>query len=231
MLLLGALLVVAELYLVASSQLLDLGGGDVVFFVTTIPALAFAVALVAACVPFRDDPSVLVGLIVVGAVAAAALSAPAPEAAAPFKALFAAGVGLTLARFIPVASIVYLLAIAVAIADFISVSVGPTNYLVNEQPGLVGYLALAIPSWSGGISQLGVSDLIFTALYLSTAWRFGLRRRATVVALAASLIAALAIATWADWIVPALPLLSLGLLAPNADLVWRTLRDDLKKLN
>ncbi|MEX0992799.1 MAG: hypothetical protein WDZ37_02270 [Solirubrobacterales bacterium] len=224
------LLALAEAWFIAAPRLDDLGGSNLAFFATTVPAMLLATGLVIGCLPFRDDVAAQLGLIAVGAVAGAALSSGAPEAAAPFKALFAAGAGLALARLIPLGSIVYALAIVVAIADAVSVSVGPTHYLVTEEPGVVDYLALSIPSWGGDISQLGVSDLLFCAVYLSTAWRFGLRRTATAIAIAASLVASLAIAIWSDVAIPALPLMSLALLAPNADLVWAALREDLRKL-
>jgi hypothetical protein len=225
-----AVFVAVEAYFIAASQLPDLGAGNAAFFFTTAPALLALSGLVIAAVPLHERRSLLVGLIVLGAGAGAALSAGAPEAAAPFKALFAAGAGLVLARLIPLGSIVYLLAIVVAIADAISVSTGPTHYLVNEKPGVVDYLALTIPAWGGAITQLGVSDLIFFAVYLLTAWRFGLRRALTAVALSLSLVGSLVIAIWSDVVIPALPLLSLALLLPNADLIWRAVPEDLRKL-
>jgi hypothetical protein len=173
------LLVLAEAWFVAVPHLGDLGGGEAALFVTAAPGILLAFGLVAACVAWRDDVAAQLALIALGGIAGAALSSAAPEAAAPFKALFAAGAGLALARLIPLGSIVYLLAIVVAFADAASVSVGPTHYLVNEKPGVVDYLALSIPSWGGGIAQLGVSDLLFCAVYLSTAWASdcGARRR------------------------------------------------------
>ena len=79
--------------------------------------------------------------------------------------------------------------------------------------------------------DLGTSDLLFLALYLYCAWRFGLRRMPTLCALLASLVASLAIAVWTDVAVPALPLLSVALLAPNLDLVWGQLRSALRGLD
>jgi len=219
------LLAIAEAYFVIAPHLPSTTG-DGAFFLSTIPALLLAIGLVIAALPFRDSLRALAVLALVGALAGALLSSPLPEAAAPPKALFAAAVGFALARFIPVGSIVYLLAIAIAVADAISVSVGPTHYLVTEQPRVVDYLALTIPAWGGAFSQLGISDLIFLAVYLAAAWRFGLRRRVTAAALSLSLVGSLGIAVWTEWTVPALPLLSLALLLPNADRVWDALRRD-----
>ena len=47
-----------------------------------------------------------------------------------------------------------------------------------------------------------------------------------VAALTASFGATMALAIWCDVSgLPALPLLSLGFLAPNADIIWRRMRD------
>jgi hypothetical protein len=220
-----------EAYFIAAPHLPSPGSNDFAFWVTSIPALVLASAIVVWALPARQQPPRLAALVAVGAIGAAVLSSPAPEAAAPFKAMFAAGVGFALARAIPVGSVVYLLAVAVAIADAVSVSMGPTHYLVTQRPDVVDYLALTIPAWGGAFSQLGISDLVFFAVYLLTAWRFGLRRAITAAALTLSLVCALAIAVLAHVTVPALPLLSLALLAPNLDLVWTSLREDLRKID
>ena len=46
--------------------------------------------------------------------------------------------------------------------------------------------------------MLGVADLVFLAFFAASAWRFGLRRRATAAALLVALPAALAIELAAD---------------------------------
>jgi hypothetical protein len=58
------------------------------------------------------------------------------------------------------------------------------------------------------------------ALYLGVAWRFGLRVRATAVAMVASFLVTLALAV--SWrALPALPLLAIAFLGVNADLLGR----------
>ena len=66
--------------------------------------------------------------------------------------------------------------------------------------------------------------MIFFALFLAAAARFGLRVGATWIGMTAALSATL-VATYAFDLrgLPALPALSLGFLLPNADLVWRSL--------
>jgi hypothetical protein len=74
-------------------------------------------------------------------------------------------------------------------------------------------------------AKLGLPDLLFFALFLAAADRFGLRRGATWVAMTLSLGATLAGTYFfeADGL-PALPLLAFGFLLPNLDLLWREWR-------
>ncbi len=77
---------------------------------------------------------------------------------------------------------------------------------------------------------LGLPDVLFFALFLGAAARFGLRRRATWLALIGSLGLTTVTAVYADPFktsgLPALPGISLAFLLVNADLIWRRLRDD-----
>jgi hypothetical protein len=76
-----------------------------------------------------------------------------------------------------------------------------------------------------GTTHLGLPDLFFFALFLAAAARFGLRVPATWLALSLSFGVTMALSVW--WNVrglPALPLLSVGFLAPNADLLLRRAR-------
>ncbi|MBA2357168.1 MAG: hypothetical protein H0V84_01925, partial [Actinobacteria bacterium] len=65
-------------------------------------------------------------------------------------------------------------------------------------------------------------------LFLAAAARWSLRLRSTWVALTASFGLTMALAVYQDPFgiggLPALPLLSIGFLAVNADLIWRSLR-------
>ena len=84
-----------------------------------------------------------------------------------------------------------------------------------------------VPGSDAG-ARLGLPDLLFFALYLGAAARWNLRVGWTWVCLTASLGGTLALATWPALDVsglPALPLLSVGFLLPNADLLWRAVRD------
>jgi hypothetical protein len=130
-------------------------------------------------------------------------------------------------RFFEELSWVVLVAFIVPFVDSYSVWRGPTNTIVNKQPQVFDVLSVTfvVPGQPGG-AKLGLPDLLFFALYLGAAARWGLRVGWTWVCLTASIGATMAIATWWDvGGLPALPLLSLGFLLPNADLLWRAVRD------
>jgi hypothetical protein len=71
-------------------------------------------------------------------------------------------------------------------------------------------------------AKLGLPDLLFFALFLAAADRFKLRRRATWVAMTASFGLTLSATYFLEVDgLPALPLLAIGFLAANVDLLWR----------
>jgi hypothetical protein len=74
-------------------------------------------------------------------------------------------------------------------------------------------------------AKLGLPDLLFFALFLAAADRFGLRRRLTWLLMAASFGLTLA-GTYFLVVdgLPALPLLAIAFLLANADLLWRQWR-------
>ena len=130
-------------------------------------------------------------------------------------------------RFFEELSWVVLVACIVPFVDAYSVWRGPTKQIVTTQPQVFSALSFTfpVPGDPGG-AKLGLPDLLFFALFLGAAARWNLRTGWTWVCLTASIGGTMALATW--WNVdglPALPLLSLGFLLPNADLLWRAVRD------
>ncbi len=125
-------------------------------------------------------------------------------------------------------SLVWVVLVAAAIpwVDVASVYRGPTKVVVEEQPGLFERIAVAfaVPG-ENDAARLGPPDVIFFALFLAAAARFGLRVGATWIGMTAALSTTL-VATYAFDLrgLPALPALSVGFLLPNADLVWGSLR-------
>jgi hypothetical protein len=113
--------------------------------------------------------------------------------------------------------------------DAYSVWRGPTNTITQKHEHVFFTLSFEFPvPGSDAGARLGLPDLLFFALYLGAAARWNLRVGWTWVCLTASLGGTLALATWPALGVsglPALPLLSVGFLLPNADLLWRAVRD------
>lgn len=119
-----------------------------------------------------------------------------------------------------------LVAVIIPWVDAVSVWRGPTEYVVEEQPGVFEDVSIAfrIPGEESS-ANLGPPDILFFALFLAAADRFGLRVAATWVAMTAFLGLTLVLTAYTDVSgLPALPAICLGFLLPNADRLWRALR-------
>ena len=120
-----------------------------------------------------------------------------------------------------------LVAVLVPWVDIWSVAAGPTEYVVEERPGLFENVAIAFPSpGETVVVNIGPPDILFFALFLAAADRFHLRVAATWIGMTACLAVTLALVWWWDDVagLPALPAVCLGFLAANADLLWRDVR-------
>ena len=219
----GAALVGALLaYYLARESLPNLSDGwDRLLLSFVLIPVTFALVLVA--VPlWRARGLLLVGVAL--AVLAFALELGDFKIAAnltKLAAMTAIGFGF-LALFESVALVV-LVASLIPWVDAYSVWRGPTRTIVEEQRDLFTTLSIAFPvPGERGSANLGLPDVLFFALFLGAAARFRLRVGWTWVGLVASFGVTLLAATTFDVAgLPALPLLSLGFLAPNADLLWR----------
>jgi hypothetical protein len=121
---------------------------------------------------------------------------------------------------------VALVASLIPLVDALSVWRGPTRHIVDERPEVFTTLSFAfrIPG-ERNTANLGLPDLLFFALFLAAAARFGLRPGLTWLAMTASFGLTIVLTVAFDVIgLPALPLLSLAFLAVNADLLWRAVR-------
>ena len=121
---------------------------------------------------------------------------------------------------------VVLVATIIPWVDAVSVWRGPTKVVVTQHPGIFDRVSIAfrIPGEEGS-ANLGPPDILFFALFLATAQRFGLRAGWTWIATTALLGVTLALTSAFDVAgLPALPAISLGFLLPNADLLWRRWR-------
>ena len=119
-----------------------------------------------------------------------------------------------------------LIGTAIALVDSYSVWRGPTHKIVNNNPQVFTKLSVAFPvPGVPGVARLGLPDVFFFALFLASCPRFGLRTRLTWLTMTLSFGATIALAEWWELRgLPALPLLALGFLAPNADRIWRAVR-------
>ncbi len=180
--------------------------------------------------PLRDAR---LAALVLGAVALAgaiAFSFAGWTAAASLcKVLAAAALGFGLVAPITSTSLVLLIVVLAAAVDILSVAFGPTRALLDNAPSAVGALTVAM-LWPGyaaeaGYTALGVSDIVFMALYIGAAAKFCLREGATAIALAAA-VAATVVAAQEFTALPVLPLLGVAFVIVNADLLfWRRRRE------
>jgi hypothetical protein len=121
-----------------------------------------------------------------------------------------------------------LVAVLVPWVDIWSVAAGPTEYVVEERPGIFENVAISFPSpGETATVNLGPPDVVFFALFMAAADRFRLRVAATWIGMTACLAGTLALVwSWESVSgLPALPAVCLGFLAPNADLLWRDVRE------
>ena len=110
--------------------------------------------------------------------------------------------------------------------DAYSVWRGPTKSIVAHHAHVFTVLSFAFPvPGEHEAANLGMPDIFFFALFLAASARFGLRVGWTWLCLVAALGGTIALTVWWDVSgLPALPAITLGFLAPNADLIWRRLR-------
>ena len=168
---------------------------------------------VAATMPLSDEPPLLwlvalgaLGLVVVFDVAGAG------AAATPVEAVAYAAVGAVFAIGLLAPSLALVLPVFVAGIDVLSTFAGGPSELLagagQTQPG--DPLSLELPDWGTGLSagRLGISDAVFAGVFLVYARRFGLRPRATALALALASIAAVGLKVWLDRAIPVLPLMA-----------------------
>ena len=156
--------------------------------------------------------------LIASALTAASVGAPAN----PFRALMAAALGILFARALPDRRALVALPLLVAGIDAWSVIDGPSSTLISQQPRAVDFLTFELPTWGSGAAragQLGLSDIVFFAMFGAWAGAFGLRRTVTAAALLGALLAALVLSVALDTALPVLPLLAAALLLPNADRV------------
>lgn len=170
------------------------------------------------------------GLFLVGAsfaLLAVLLTLADANAAANFAKLFAvAAIGFWFLRWFETAAWVVLVAVIIPWVDAYSVWRGPTKHILAHQQELFTNLSFAFPiPGEHASANLGLPDLLFFSVFLAASARFRLRPGWTWLALTASFGATMALVVAFELTgLPALPLLSIAFLAPNADLLWKRIR-------
>ena len=161
-------------------------------------------------------------VLVAGAVLADIADAPVPGAFLKLGAVTA--VGYLFASFFE--SVLWAAAIAVIVPwiDAWSVWRGPTRHLVTKREDLFTSFSIPFPlPGEHAAGALGLPDFLFFAVFLASAARFGLRTRLTWLTMTLSFGATMALAAYTDIFggagLPALPLLAVGFLLPNLDLL------------
>lgn len=197
---------------------------DVAWIACVLMPAVFALVLCA--LPLRTRRGVgLVGLAF--AVLAAVLTAADANVFANFARLAAATLlGWWFLELFEAVSWVVLVACIIPWVDAYSVWRGPTKQIVSHHEHVFTVLSFAFPvPGEHASANLGVPDLLFFALFLGAASRFGLRVLWTWVCLVAALGATIALTVWWNLSgLPALPAVAVGFLLPNADLLWRQVR-------
>jgi hypothetical protein len=191
--------------------------------VLILPATFLLVRLL---LPYADDRRVLVAAGV-SAVAAVCCDLAGFEAGFnAMKIVTYAAFGFVFLQLFEALSWVVLVALIIPVVDIVSVYQGPTRVVVEEEPGIFEWIAVSfsLPG-EDAAARLGPPDIVFFALFLAAAARFGLRTTATWVAMTVGVSATL-VATYVFDLdgLPALPAVALGFLVPNADLLWHVMR-------
>jgi hypothetical protein len=190
-----------------------------------IPAVFSLVLLL---LPLRDARGLL-PLGVAFAAVAAVLTVADVDVFANFARLAATTcLGWWFLGFFETASWVALVAGIIPWVDAYSVWRGPTKEIVSNHAHVFDVLSFAFPvPGEHAAANLGLPDLLFFALFLAAAARFGLRVLATFAGLLAGLGVTIAATVYFDLRgLPALPGIAFGFLLPNADLLLRRIRGE-----
>lgn len=224
----AAVLIVLATYYAVAEDLPELGlWWDVAVLSLGLLPLTFLLVWVALPLRHGEDGNRLATAVVALAAATVLLELLGLDVAANFTKLAAvAAAGWWFLRFFEAVSWVLLVAVLIVPVDIYSVARGPTKKIVSEQPQVFDALSVGFPiPGERNSAQLGLPDVLFFALFLGAAERFGLRLKWTWIAMTLSFGSTLVLAvSWDVNGLPALPLLSVAFVAANADLLWTRFR-------
>ena len=226
---LAALLVALIAYGAGAEHLPGLPSGLDVVFHSAVVFPAFAAAIWIALPHARARNRVLLATAAVAGGAALTLTLLDVDSAANVAKLACyALVGFWFLTLFEELWWITLVAVLVPWVDIWSVAAGPTEYVVEQRPGLFERISVAFPNpGETATVNIGPPDILFFALFLAAADRFALRVTWTWVGMTGFLAGTLMLVwSWEEIAgLPALPAVCLGFLIPNADLLWRNVRD------
>jgi hypothetical protein len=220
-----ALALGALAYFLVAPSLPAFGDLDVAVGVAATVGLAFVVALAAVPAAAVSTPLALWPAVIGALLLVAALDATdAGAAASPFEALLLGCVG---------AAVLDAPALAVALPVFVGaldlsgvVGSGPGALLAQDAARPGDPLTVELPGWGGGLpaARVTATEVVFLAAYVAYAHLFGLRPRASAVAMFLALVLAVVLGLTVGGRVPALALMGAAFLAVNADRLPALLR-------
>jgi hypothetical protein len=194
---------------------------DAAIILSATVGLAFVVALAAVPAAAVESPFSLVPAVVGSILLVAALDAThAGAAASPFEALLLGCIGVVFAAVLDAPALALALPVFVGVLDLSGVvGEGPGGLLAQDAARPGDPLTVEIPGWGGGLpaARVTAAELVFLAAYVAYARLFGLRPRASAVAMYGALVAVVVAGVAFDRRVPALALMGAAFLAVNAD--------------
>ncbi len=198
---------------------------DILVIALVVLPVTFTVPLLA--LPISTSRTVLPSAALLAVLALLASVADADAAFNVLKLLTLTAVGYLFVQVFEALSWIVLVALVIPFVDAWSVWRGPTSYVVSEEPSLLERVSVAfrLPG-DDGVFTLGPPDVLFFALFLAAAARFGLRTGWTWACMVAllSLSIVLTVAFHVRGL-PALPAVAIGFLLPNVDLIWQAWRE------
>jgi hypothetical protein len=224
---LGALLVALAIYYAIAPHLWNASTWwDVAFVALVLFPAVFGLVWLA--LPLRRSHELHLLLVGVGsaAIAATLQAADQTSVASFFKLAATTAFAFLFLRYFESVVWIALVAVIIPLVDIYSVFWGPTSHLIKHPGGVSAFsFAFRFPG-EHNYATLGVPDLLFFALFLAAAARFGLRVAPTWLAMIGLLGATIALTVWRDVAgLPALPALSIGFLVANGDRIWRSARE------
>jgi hypothetical protein len=194
--------------------------------VLSLAVIPVVLALVPVALPAQRSSYLLPAVLVLAGLTVLLEARDIGTAANFVKLAAVTGAGWFFLRFFEEVSWVVLVAVLIIPVDIFSVARGPTKKILEAEPEVFDRLSVAFPvPGEHASARLGLPDVLFFALFLGAADRFGLRLRLTWLACTLSFGATLPLAVWLDVSgLPALPLLSAAFVLANGDLLWRRLR-------